>query len=173
MFLELIATVFAGIAMAGLVMLLNRTTGGRLPKWAMPVGAGLAMIAATISNEYSWHGRNVESLPEGMQVIQTVEKRAFYQPWTYVAPYVHRFIALDTANLQSNANLPDQYLADLYLYGRWMAVEKLSVLIDCEQRRRAPLMDDVQFGADGRVENAEWFAAPEDDPIVNAVCEVS
>ena len=53
MFLELIATVFAGLAMAGVVMLVNRTSGGRLPRWTAPVAAGLAMITATVSNSKS------------------------------------------------------------------------------------------------------------------------
>ena len=33
MFLELIGTIFAGFAIAGVVMLVNRTTGGRLPRF--------------------------------------------------------------------------------------------------------------------------------------------
>ena len=37
MFLELIAVIFAGIAAAGVVMLLNRTLKGRLPRWMAPV----------------------------------------------------------------------------------------------------------------------------------------
>ena len=38
MFIELIATIFAGIACAGVMLLLTRTVGRRLPKWLVPVG---------------------------------------------------------------------------------------------------------------------------------------
>ena len=65
MFVELIATIFAGIACAGIAMALNRLTGRRLPKWIMPIAAGAGMIGMTISNEYTWFGRTAERLPAG------------------------------------------------------------------------------------------------------------
>ncbi|MEX0349968.1 MAG: hypothetical protein AB3N15_11140 [Paracoccaceae bacterium] len=170
MFLELIATVFAGIAMAGLVMLLNRVLGGRLPKWLAPVGAGLAMIAVTISSEYSWYGRTAAALPEDVEVIETVDSQAIYRPWTYVAPYVDRFAALDRASVQTNPALPDQRLADLYFFGRWTAVSKLPVLVDCAGARRANLADGAQFDDDGAITNADWVAADDGDAVIQALC---
>ncbi len=43
MFLELIAVIVAGIAGAGVMMLIARVSGGRIPKWFIPVAAGAAM----------------------------------------------------------------------------------------------------------------------------------
>ncbi len=170
MFLELIGTVFAGIAMGGFILLLNKLTGGRLPRWATPVAAGLAMIATTISTEYSWYDRNSSSLPEGMEIIQTGENRSFYRPWTYAAPYTDKFVALDVAHVQRNPNLPEQRLADLYFFARWAAVEKLGVLVDCDTGRRAALMDGVSFDTSGAVEDAQWIQAPAEDPVVTSIC---
>ncbi|MFC3616658.1 hypothetical protein ACFORG_23195 [Lutimaribacter marinistellae] len=173
MFLELIGTVFAGIAVAGLVMLLGKVTGGRLPRWMTPVAAGLAMIAVTISSEYSWFSRTTAALPEGLVVAQTVEKRAFYQPWTYVTPYVNRFVAADIATMQSHPERPDQKIAQLYFFGRWAAVEKLPVAFDCAENRRAMLGDGVEFDAAGELVDADWVVAPPGDPLVQTVCEVA
>ena len=39
MFLELIGTIFAGVAAAGVMMLVNKLTGQRLPKWLVAVAA--------------------------------------------------------------------------------------------------------------------------------------
>ena len=69
MFLELIATFAAGAGAAGLVLVLNLMTGGRLPRWAMPVAAGLAMLGVAISNEASWGARTAQGLPEGLVVV--------------------------------------------------------------------------------------------------------
>ena len=66
MFVELIATIFAGIACAGIAMLLNRLTGRRLPKWIIPIAAGAGMLGMTVSNEYTWYSRTAETLPEGL-----------------------------------------------------------------------------------------------------------
>ena len=80
MFLELIATIVAGIAAAGIMMVITRASGGRLPKWLTPVAAGAAMIAATISNEYGWYGRTSKSLPDEFMIVDTVESKALYRP---------------------------------------------------------------------------------------------
>ncbi|MEY8840711.1 hypothetical protein AB9K41_16945, partial [Cribrihabitans sp. XS_ASV171] len=119
--------------------MLGKLTGGRLPRWMTPVAAGLGMIAVTISSEYSWFSRTASALPDGLVVAQTVEKRAFYQPWTYVTPYVNRFVAADIATMQSHPENPDQKIAQLYFFGRWSAVEKMPVAFDCAGGRRAML----------------------------------
>lgn len=173
MFLELIGIIFAGFAVAGVVMLLNKITGGRLPRWAAPVGAGLGMIGVTIASEYSWYTRTAEALPEGVEVIQTVENRSIFRPWTYAAPYIDRFAALDRASVRRNPDLPGQRLADLYFFGRWAPVNRLPVLVDCTAHRRASLADGAEFGTLGQVQDADWVEAAADDPVIAAVCGVS
>ncbi len=173
MFLELIAVVFAGLAMAGVAMLVNKLSGGRLPRWMVPVAAGAGMIAATISSEYGWYQRTAEKLPEGLEVVQTVENQSFYRPWTYVRPFTERFVAVDHPSLKTNPALPDQRMVDLYFFGRWAPVNKLPVLVDCAGLRRATLIDGMDFGADGEVANADWVPVERTDPILNSVCEVS
>ncbi len=173
MFLELIGTVFAGIAMAGVVMLLNRLSGGRLPRWAAPVGAGLAMIAVTISMEYGWYGRTSANLPEGVVVAQAVPKQSYYQPWTYLAPYVDRFVAVDELSLKRNPDQPGQRMVELYFFGRWSPLRKVPAVYDCAGSRLAALIDGVAFGADGAIRNADWRAVAPDDPVLRTVCAVS
>ena len=173
MFLELIATVFAGLAVAGVAMLLNKLTGNRLPRWIVPVAAGLGMIGTTIANEYGWYGRTSANLPDGMEIAQTVENQSFYRPWTYARPYIERFVAIDATSLRENPALPGQRMVDVYTFGRWSPVNKVPVLLDCEGARRASLVDGVEFGADGQVVDAAWVSVPGDDPLLVTGCEVS
>lgn len=171
MFLELIGTIFAGFAIAGLVMGLNRLTGGHLPKWSAPVAAGLGMIAVTIISEYSWYDRTRDALPDGLTVVQEVESRALYRPWTYAVPYVDRFAAVDTASLRTNAQVPDQRLIDMYFFGRWAPVSKMPIAVNCAEHSRASLADGAEFSDDGRLVGADWVPVGEDDPVVSATCE--
>ncbi len=171
MFLELIATIFAGIACAGVAMLLNIATGRRLPRWLMPLAAGLGMIGMTISNEYTWFDRTVERLPQGVEVAMTVEEQSWLRPWTQLRPYTKRFVAVDTATARSNENLPDQRLADIYFFGRWSPVNQAPMLYDCAGAKSALLIDGASFAEDGTVTNADWQAMPPDDPILKLVCE--
>jgi hypothetical protein len=170
MFFELIATLTAGFAAAGAMLLVNRLTGRRLPRWLIPVAAGAAMIGVTISSEYGWFGRNLAALPDGLVVVRQVEERAFYRPWTYAAPYVSRFIALDQASIRTNAAVPEQRMADLYVFGRWAPPRKVPVLIDCAGARRADLVDEVRFADDGQVEDAAWQQLEAGDALIGAAC---
>ncbi|WP_120635196.1 hypothetical protein [Ruegeria sp. EL01] len=172
MFLELIGTVFAGIAFAGVVMALNKFSGGRLPRWAAPVAAGVGMIGVTVASEYSWYNRQLENLPEELAIIQEVESRAFYRPWTYAVPFVDRFAAIDTVSVRTNDQVPDQRLVDLYFFGRWAPVSKMPVAVNCAENRRANLADGAEFADDGRLLNADWFTAGSRDPIIEATCGV-
>jgi hypothetical protein len=164
MFLELIAVFAAGFAGAGGMLLLSRLSGGRLPKWAVPVGAGAAMIAASISSEYSWYSRTTATLPEGMEVAHAVQSRSYYRPWTFVAPLTERFVALDLANLQANDQTEGLYLVDAYLYGRWKPLQSVQFMIDCPGARRAdPVLGDGS--------EPLWRDVGADDPMLRSVCQ--
>ncbi len=170
MFLELVATFVAGIAGAGVMMLVTRLARGRLPRWLVPVAAGAAMIAATISNEYGWFPRTQANLPEGIEIAITVEDKALYRPWTYLKPFVSRFLAVDTASVQRNPQQPGQVIVDLLLFGRWAPLNKIQVAFDCPGGRRADLIDGVDFGADGAIENVDWISVGTDDPALEIAC---
>lgn len=171
MFFELIGTIVAGIAAALIFWALNRALGGRLPSWLVPVSAGAAMLLATISSEYSWFSRTVATLPEGLEVAQSVEETALYRPWTYAKPFVSRFVAVDRASLRSHPDHPGQRIVDLVLYGRWAKTAKVPMLFDCAQGRRADIADGVEFSADGAAQGVTWRAVPTGDPVQAAVCK--
>lgn len=173
MFIELIGVFMAGIAVAGVVMLLNIATGRRLPRWLIPVAAGLAMIGTTISNEYSWFDRTSGTLPEGFEIAQTVEDRSFYRPWTYARPFISRFVAVDVATMRTNDAFPDQRMVTLYFYGRWSPINSGPVVFDCAGNRRADLIDGVEFGADGALPDDAWRVLAPDDPVLLTTCKAA
>ena len=130
MFFELIATFAAGIAAAGLALIANHLTGGRLPRWTLPVAAGIAMLGYTIWSEYTWGPRTRAALPEGVEVLMTVEEARFWKPWSYVIPQTTRIMALDRASVQTNAQAPGILSADLYFFARWTPPAKRPQLVD-------------------------------------------
>lgn len=169
MFLELIAAFAAAFAGAGLVLVLNLMTGGKLPKWAMPLAAATAMFGYAIWSEYTWFARTAGPLPEGVEITYTNETSAFYKPWTYAAPYVNRFTALDTASIRTNDAVPHQRIADLYLFGRWSPRQGLAIVVDCDAGRIAPLPS-AEFDETGEAVEASWTAPPEGDSTLATAC---
>ena len=173
MFFELIATIVAGFAGAGIALLLNKVLGGRLPRWITPVAAGMAMLATTIANEYGWYGRTAAALPAGLEVATTVENKAFYRPWTYLFPFVSRFLAVDTATMRTNEALPGQRMVEVYAFGRWTAPQSRLVMVDCAGGRRADIARGAEFGEDGSVDTLAWRDTGLDDPVVKTACRGS
>jgi hypothetical protein len=167
MFFELIATFAAGIAAAGLALIAGHLSGGRLPKWITPVMAGAAMLGYAIWSEYSWAGRTTDGLPEGVEVLVTVEETRVWKPWTYVVPQVTRIMALDRAGVQTNPEAPGILLADLYFFERWTPPAKRPQLVDCAEGARA----DVSEAALADPSQATWRSMAEDDPLREALCQ--
>ena len=162
MFLELIAVIVAGFAGAGAMMLLVRTVRV-LPRWLVPVAAGGAMLAATISMEYGWYARTKGSLPDGLAVAQSVQGSAPWRPWTYAVPMTERFVAIDLTSLRANTRDEGLLMADLYFFGRWRPVHSVEVIVDCAGGRRA----DPAMGDDSP---PVWREVGPDDPILRTVC---
>lgn len=173
MFLELVATFSIGLGAAGVVLLANHLTRGRLPRWSMPAAAGVAMIGFTIWSEYSWYARTAGSLPEGVVVARVDRESAPWKPWTYAVPQVSRFVAVDTASMRTHAARPGTVMVDLYMLGRWKPGAQVPVLLDCDGGRRAMLEDGVRFGPDGGVDGARWADLAADDPILTTACRRS
>jgi hypothetical protein len=170
MLVELIATIAAGLGAAGVVLLLGRVSGGRLPRWTVPVGAGAAMLAVTITNEYAWFERTRAALPEGVVVATTQEAKAVYRPWTYLEPYVDRFAAVDRASIRTHPERPGQRIVNLLFYGRWSQPRQVPVVVDCKRDRRAVLSEAARFGENGAIGNVRWRPVGPDDPIQTAAC---
>ena len=82
---EWLATVFAGLGAAG-VMLSLRFFIKRLPKWSIPASAGLGMIVFQVYSEYTWFEHTKSLLPATAVVVAEVAETAPYKPWSYYYP---------------------------------------------------------------------------------------
>ncbi|MFP4207850.1 MAG: hypothetical protein ACLFSC_04270 [Wenzhouxiangella sp.] len=170
MLLEFLAAVVLGVAVAGVVMAINRITGRRLPGWLAPAGAGAAMIAFIVSMEYSWSARTIGTLPEGVKVVSVSRESMWFRPWTYLQPLSLRMIALDTRRNRSHPGQPDRVMTSVVLLGRWMPPRQIPVVFDCAAHRRADLHAGVELDEAGNLPGADWRALDPDDPALALAC---
>ncbi len=166
MFYELVATVVAGIGAGGVAYLANRLAGGRLPRWAVPVAAGLAMLVFTLWSETTWAGRTEAALPDGVAVVERVSETIVWKPWTILYPQTTRLIAVDLDRAQDNPAAPGIRLVELYLFARWQPTRAVPQLLDCPGARRA----DVSDAALADPGAAVWTALPPDAPLLTHAC---
>lgn len=169
MLLEFIAALASGFAAFGVLLMINAFTGRRLPRWVMPAGAGLGMLAFTIWSEYSWPERAI--LPgAGYQEASRNSVATWYRPWTYVWPQSNRLIAIDHRFTRTHPEAPDLVLTRVALLARWMPEYGYLVVFDCATGRQADLLAGVELMPDGTLEGAEWVEIGTDDPVLATAC---
>ena len=171
MLLELIATLALGSAVAGIVLIISRLSGHKMPRSFAPVAAGLGMIVFQVWSEYAWFERTSASLPNGIEVTASYQESAPWRPWSYFVPQTTRFAAVDVATARRNDKQPGQVMADVLLFARFTPTSSVPQLVDCSLRRRASLVDGASFGANGNVVDAGWVSLESDDPLLGALCQ--
>ncbi len=170
MLFELIAAGVTGVALAGVAMLLRWISRGLLPKWIVPAMAGLGMLSYSIWSEYSWFDRMNIALP-GLAVSWKNEQTAFWRPWSYIEPVTTRFTAVDLKSAKRNPNQPGLVMIDILLLARWQPVTPVRVVFDCQNARRADLVDgNVSIADDGSLVGAEWTKLEPDDAALKIAC---
>ena len=140
MFFLLLSTIALGAVIAGIVMIVNRALGGRLPRWLAPAAAGLGMLIFTIWMDYGWYDMTSRGLPDGMMVVSSYETSNPLQPWTLVKPKINRFAAIDLDTVEANGVEPRYRRVSLNLFTRYEPVRQITQVYDCEGRGRIDLL---------------------------------
>ena len=141
---EWIATVFAGLGAAG-VMLGFRFFIKRLPKWSVPASAGLGMILFQVYSEYTWFEHTKSLLPVTVVVVAEMAETAPYKPWSYYKPQILQFAAIDTNQIMAVHQHEHWRQIRLYFFERRMSAHSLPVMIDCQKGLQATLSDEGKF----------------------------
>ncbi len=143
---HLVAAAFAGLGSAGVALLLRYLSGKRLPRWIVPVCAGLGMLAYQINYEYTWFDYKRQQLPESAQVISTEKSQMLWRPWTYLYPLTTGFSVVDRDNLVSS-QVDGERLVEFILYRFERQYRDLLThqpyLLNCTTRELVPLAGEV------------------------------
>lgn len=167
MLLTFIGAISVAVLAACVAFIVRRVTGVSA-RWLIPASAGVAMLAFTIWNDYSWFSRIVEGLPEDVVVAETYEQSFVLQPWTLAVPAVNRFQAVDLSRRQFSDAQPDVVRAVVYLMARYQPAFETIQIFDCAGGRRAD--GSAPSGADGLPAAQAWRAVGRDDPLLAAAC---
>lgn len=171
MLMDFVATISAGVGLAGVVMAIRHFTRGKLPKYVIPAFVGLGMLIFSIWNEYSWFPRVREALPEEVVILSAPNDRVAYRPWTYLFPVSTRFVALDGTSVRPATGNPSLQLADAMIVQRWVKTVRIPMAFDCAQNLRADLVEGAAIGADGTLSGAAWQRVDATDEMQVAACQ--
>ena len=171
MLFHLVATL--ALALVGCLMLWTvfRHLKRPMPRYLLPMTAGVVAIGYGVYAEYTWGTRTVDALPDSFVVLQRIDERTALAPWTWLVPRVVRVSAIDTAAVRRHPAHPELRLLDVFLLARFNPTRRVAQLVDCDAGRRADLAPDDAFGADGLPPDVAWRDAGVDDPIVRGACD--
>lgn len=165
---HLIAAVFAGLAAAGIGLMLRLASAKRLPKWIVPVFAGLGMLGYQIHYEYSWLDHRRSQLPPTAQVVHTEQDSMVWRPWTFLFPMTVAFNLVDQSSMVPRSS-DDQLLVEFILYRfEKEVVDRLQhqpYLINCGSGEMVPLDSDSR-----QVRTEALRTVNKDSRLFDAVC---
>jgi hypothetical protein len=170
MFWEFIATVFAGVGAAGVLLIVRSVTRLKTPSWSIPAVAGSAMLAFQIYSEYNWFPHQKSLLPNDVTVVRHIEEAAPWRPWSYLYPQTVRFIAVRVGKAAVNTINPDLVLAEVYLFERRMSARRIHQVFHCEQNARADFSESLEIPPPGASLDNTWIPLAADDQMLRAVC---
>ena len=166
---HLIAAIFAGLAAAGVGLLLRTLSGKRLPKWIVPVCGGLGMISYQIHMEYSWFEHKQQQLPDTAEVISSDTSQQVWRPWTFIFPVTTKFSVVDSENIQLGTS-DDARVAQfiLYQFERHYTdvITHHPYVLNCDSRELIPLEPETREPQIDRMSTLR-----DTSPLLNNVCD--
>ena len=171
MLLEFIAVVCAAFAAAGIALVINHLSRGRLPNWTMPFAAAAGIVGMIIYLEYTWANRVENALPPGVVIAQQNTHTAWFRPWSYVFPLSNRITAVDHRVTMRHQAQPDLVLTGVILQERWALNFGVQVIFDCANARRMDVTSATRFTEEGAPEGGDWFRMSPEDPVLREACE--
>ncbi|MDR5897493.1 hypothetical protein QC823_00580 [Halomonas vilamensis] len=164
---HLIAAVFAGLAAAGIGLLLRTLSAKRLPKWIVPVFGGLGMLSYQVYTEYSWFDHKQAQLPDSAEIVSTQTSSAVWRPWTFAFPIIKEFTVIDRDSVRLSEGTPVLAEFMLYHFERYHTdvVTPQAYVLNCRSRELMPL--DSETG-EGDVDAMRMLR--QDSGIYSAIC---
>lgn len=156
--MDLLGTFGVAIGAAALLFAIGhalRRAGRPWPKWVMPLGIALSMIAFATWNEYSWASRVKAQLPERVMVVAEGQTRSAMRPWTYLAAPVTRLALIDPNAVREDDQ--GRKIVPVMLLQRWKRSVTVEQGIDCANDMTRPPEQD-------------WGEAVTGDPAFAAIC---
>ncbi len=167
----LLATLALGGCAAGVVWMVAKPFGWKPPGVLYLIAAAAGMLGYSVYDEYTWFDRATTALPNRLQVVRSYATSMPYQPWTYAAPRIYRFDAVDLGSLRANPKAPDLALIRLLRVTRNTSSNNVSAILDCPNARYTEIDTSTQFTESGIPKNPDWQSLTDHRALKAAICK--
>ncbi|NLW05036.1 MAG: hypothetical protein GX029_07415 [Pseudomonadaceae bacterium] len=144
---QLLAVFISGLVVGGFAYLLIRISRNRLPRWIIPVAAGLGMLGYQAYYNYAWYDFKLGQLPERAIVLEEKRTSDFFRPWSYVYPAINYFTFIDgdTRVFEEDGKRLVQYIFFEMHQEHLDRLESQYYALDCTKAEQMKLTDEGAF----------------------------
>lgn len=130
---HLLAVFIFGICAGSLAFLVIKISRNRLPKWLIPVSAGIGMLSYLAYYDYTWFDFKRSQLPTESVVVEQGRAGNFFRPWSYVAPPVSSFVVLDgkVKEAQQQGHILVEYIRYEFINDYTERLESKPYVLNC------------------------------------------
>jgi hypothetical protein len=166
MLFDLVVVACMAFAAAGVTLAGFRLAGRKAPKAVLLLAAGLGMFGYTQWERYTWASRTAARLPPGLAVVSGIPYDGVLEFWARAIPRTDALVVVDANATLRNPEFPSLLMTRTLLLERHADALEMRQLVDCAQRRRAPVVS-----ASGALPGPEgWIDGGEPAALYAAVC---
>ncbi|HSH47234.1 MAG TPA: hypothetical protein VK991_01395 [Halomonas sp.] len=164
---HLIAVLIVGLSAGGITLLLRKISRNRLPKWTIPLAAGVGMFGYQAYYDYTWYDWKKSQLPDSAIILDEQRNSNFFRPWSYLYPAVNYLAFIDGDHRdfrQDGQHLVQYVLYELY-HEYTDRLENNFYLLNCEALEQIRLGDNGTAAPAAETEHVE-----RDSPLYRTFC---
>ncbi|MDY7220049.1 hypothetical protein TOI97_10795 [Denitrificimonas sp. JX-1] len=143
---HLFAVFIIGLCLGGIAFFLRKVSRDRLPKWIIPISAGIGMFSYLAYYDYTWFEFKQSQLPPGSIVVERAHHSNFFKPWGYIVPSVTSFVVLDgqVRTTQINSETLVEYVRYEFINDYRERLETQPYVLNCSTAEQLPVLDKQQ-----------------------------
>lgn len=142
----------------------------QLPKFLLPMVAGITLFSFNIYMSYSWFDRTAASYGDDIVVLKEYRSSSIFAPWTTVVPRVSHFLAINAKQEPKQVGDSGIIQGAVVMIQEYVDPLNMTVLVDC-QKDLISLLPTGQVSADQNLlEIAQWTGHKEFPYLTQYYC---
>jgi hypothetical protein len=158
-------------AVCGPVWAIARYLRVDLPKFVLPMLAGISLLTFNAYMRYTWGDRVAAAFPPEVVVLHEYRFSSLFEPWTFLYPRVSHFIAADTTQTRTNADHPEIVMGATVMMQEHQETLNMTVLVNCMQKQVAVLPTRQIAEGQNPLDLAQWTAGKEFPYMIDFYCK--
>ena len=142
-----------------------------LPKFLLPMLAGISLLSFQAYLRYTWGDRTIDALPEEIVLLKEYRHSNVFEPWTYLVPRVSHMIAADTRQTRHNDLHPEIILGETVMIQEHQPTLNMTVMEDCGKELVSVVPTTKIVNGKNPLDLAQWTRKEEFRFLVNFYCK--